>query len=277
METEELQNLELHVSQLGKLFLEELMLLRLYCKANLTGRAKEVRIVAASACSTGNAIHILSEKPEYFYAETVMLARSYVEKMVNFVYLHACDDDEYERFLLHPLYRAYHNADKSKFAGQQKIGITYSGREQMKLDSRMQQALSIFSETNSKLSWSKLGIDQKIAIIKDRSKVSTAFFLLNTLTIYSDASEALHGSLYGCALPTKAYIPGSNTSNTEVINKSLLQDIALMYVQMSSLIHELLKISTEVEGIQTLLEKSTEFQKEAVSTLKKMFPQKSNQ
>jgi len=213
----------------------------------------------------------MSEKPEYFYAETVMLARSFIEKMTNFCYLQVCDDEEYNKFLLHPYYRAFHNADKTKHAGEVKIQLKFAGKSDLKAMPVVSEALSIFSETNPRLNWSTFSLDEKVALLSARSSISPEFFLMNTLTIYSDASEALHGSLYGCALPTGKYIPGGSFGDVDAQRENILKNIALLYVQLGSLIHEMLKIFPENESVKELLIESNENHKNATALMKKIF------
>lgn len=267
------KDLNLLIAELGKHLLAELSILKGLCTLDLNERAQNTKIVIASACSTGTAIHELSRKPEYFYSETIMLSRSFVEKMTNFCYLQICDESEYERFLLHPLYRAFHNAERSKVAGAHSIGLNFSGRAEMSKDPNIQRALVTFSDSNSKLNWSNSGIDKKVALIAERSKLSVEFFLMNTLTLYSDASEALHGSLYGCALPTRAYIPGESHKDVSIVEKNLLKNIALLYVQMGSLIHETLRMFPDVEGVKELIDGSKKNHEYAIQVMKVIFPE----
>lgn len=58
----------------------------------LKGRAREVIVLLGSACSTASAIAKLGKDADYFYCETVMLARSFIEKIINFCYLLVCED-----------------------------------------------------------------------------------------------------------------------------------------------------------------------------------------
>ncbi|MFA5643135.1 MAG: DUF5677 domain-containing protein [Candidatus Paceibacterota bacterium] len=268
---DELKKLAPLVEDLRKYFFAELTLMKGACDSELSQRAKKVKIVIASACSTGTAIHILGEKPEYFYSEMMMLSRSFIEKLTNFCYLQVCDDFEYEKFLLHPLYRAFHNCDKFKYTPKGKIGIKFAGREEMKKDPQIAKALSLFSETNPRKDWSDLGIDQKVAFISQRSKIRTEFFLLNTLTIYSNASESLHGSLYGCALATGAYAPGANLKNHIKTEKNLLKNTALIYAQLGSIIDELIKLLAESNKIEDLKEASNKNQDISVIAMKLIF------
>jgi hypothetical protein len=237
-------DLEQQVQILRDSLVNQLGVLKRVCGANLSGRAYEVRIVVASACSTGSALCELGKKPEYFYAEMMMLARSLIEKLTNYCYLQICSEEEFEKFLLHPYYKSFHNSDRFKSAGFKKMGLQYSGKESLKSHPQTKRALEIFSEINPKKNWSDLNIDRKVEDISRKTNLSVEFFLLNTLTIYSNASEALHGTLYGCALPTGAFTPGVKSDDVASVHKNVLQNAGLIYVQLSSIIHELIKLLT---------------------------------
>lgn len=268
----ELDKLDPLTREIRKGFYTQMMLLKALCELNLVGKTKETKIVIASACSTGTAILELGEKPQYFYSEMTMLARSFIEKITNYCYLQVCDEDEYRKFLLHPFYKAFHSGNRSKVAGEKTIGIKFSGQEGLKDDPKVKEALELFSETNPRMDWSSLNVDKKIKIISERSQISVEFFLLNTLSIYSNASESLHGTLYGCALPTGAFTPGINTQSAEEVQSNVLKNVALLYVQLGSMVEEVIKsIPSSIDGISQLLEASLQNTKGQVVLMKKIF------
>lgn len=266
--------LELYVEELGKYLAAELHLLHDFCKTNLSGRAKTAIVVAASACSTGNAIFLLSKNPDYFYSETIMLARSFLEKISNYCYLQICSELEFESYLAYPFYRSYHNAERIKYAGNHKVSLKYMGQDSMLENPQIRDALSKFSSTNPRMKWSKLSLDEKIAKITEASKISPAIFLISSLATYSDASEALHGTLYGCALSTGVYIPGTDNSSPEKIKENTLKSTALLYIQMGTLIHKLLSMFSEMPEIKPLFAASKKNDGEALSIMKLIFNKK---
>jgi hypothetical protein len=260
------EDLKFRILDLGKCFLAELSLLKeCYANPDLEGRAKEVRVVIASACSTGSALYSLSNTPQYFYAEMVMLARAFIEKITNFCYLQICSDKEFRKFLMHPFYKLFHNTDRGKRSGQKEISIKYSGRNELLNNPKIKEALQLFSETNSKKNWSDLGIDQKVALIGQKTNIRVEFFLLNTLSIYSDASESLHGSLYGCALPTGAFVP-----NAEPPAIHVLKYTAILIDQLGSMINETIRLLSLNKNIMPIFEKSNEIQKKKIIILKEI-------
>jgi len=248
--------------ELGLVFNDELLVLKKYVATELKGRAEEARILPATACSTGLVLYELSKKPDYFYSECIMLARSFIEKITNYCYVQVCSEEEYQKFLLHPYYRLFHNTDLEKYAGKEKVSLKYSGRENLRKNTQVSKALDLFSEDNPRLSWSSLNVHQKIGVLDEKSEIKTSFFLLNTLSLYSDASEALHGSLFGCALPTKAF----RLVDSDV-KKDNLKNICLIYAQLGSIANELIKQNCTSED---LLNISNENQEKAVVLMKEM-------
>jgi len=211
--SDELDKSKFYLEELRKFFWCQLTILKGLWNAKLKGRAKEVKIVLGSSCCTGWAIYELGRDYERYYAEMMMLARSFIEKIINFCYVVICDDTEYKKFLLHPLYRAYHQMEKSKYAGNIKLSIKFLGRHFIKNNPKVSEALRLFSESNPRLKWSNKNIDEKVALIKEKTNINIGIFLMNTLTIYSNASEALHGSLFGCSFHTGAYDPSIDISD----------------------------------------------------------------
>ena len=210
------------VEELRNCFALQLSALKPVIESKLEGRLGEIKILAASACSTGSAICELAKKPEYYFPEMTMLARSFIEKEINFCYLLLCDDDEFNNFLLHPYYRMFHNFDQQKVAGEKKIGLKYMGKDALRSNPKINEALKRLFESNPRHNWSKKTADQKASLLRDRSKLRVEFFLMNTMILYSNASEALHGSLYGCTFHLGIFQPNMDYRNlAEVQNKVL--------------------------------------------------------
>jgi len=264
-----------YLEELRKFFWCQLTILKGLWNAKLKGRAEEIKIVLGSSCCTGWAIYELGGDYERYYTEMMMLARSFIEKIINFCYVMVCDETEYKKFLLHPLYRAYHQMEKSKYAGDVKLGIKFLGRHLIKNNLKVSEALSLFSESDPRLNWSDKNLDQKVAVIKEKTNINIGIFLMNTLTIYSNASEALHGSLYGCSFHTGAYDPTINTSEGKEIEINLIKNTALLYVQLGFMIHEVVKYVVmdimKDTKLLDLVKGSQENEKKAVSIMKALF------
>lgn len=272
---DDLEKNKLYLSELRKFLWCQLTILKGLWNAKLKGRAQEIKIVIGSSCCTGWAIYELGGDYERYYTEMMMLARSFIEKIINFCYVMICDEKEYRKFLLHPLYRAYHQMEKSKYAGNVKLEIKFSGRHFIKNNPKVSEALELFSESNPRLNWTDKNLDKKVAVLKERTNINIGIFLMNTLTIYTNASESLHGSLYGCSFHTGAYDPTINISDGKEIDINLIKNTALLYVQLGFMIHEVIKyIVMEImrdEKLLDLVKGSQGNEKKAVDIMKILF------
>ncbi len=268
---ENTKKLEKNLADSAIYFNNQLLLLRKICESDLKGRAFEVRILLASSCTTGTTLIILGESPKHFYTEIMMLARSFLEKMVNFCYLQICSSSEFEKFLLHPWYRQYHNLNYSKSAGDTTLGVKFLGIDSFRKLPQVKKSLEKFSEKNKKRSWSKKSVDEKVKIISQNTKMDIGFFLINTLSIYSNASESLHGSLFGCSYHTGAYDPSINRNNKSEVYENILKNLILLYAQIGSLIHVTTQLlQSKNNNIEEILNLSLKNQKSSISFLREM-------
>ena len=252
-------------------FNKQLFLLKKVNRKELSGKAFDTWILIASALSTGSATILLSKKHEYFFTETVMLSRSFLEKIINFCYLQVCSNNEFERFLLHPYYRQYHNLDRSKESHGIKVGLKFSEIKEFKKMPQVENALNKFSQFNPSKNWSKKTVDEKVSFIKNYSKLNIAYFLISTLTIYSDASESLHGSLYGCAYQTRVYEPSINHLDSNAVATNNLKSLILLYANMGILTHSVFQLlKHHKSNVDVLFNESKNNQNEILKILKKM-------
>lgn len=247
-----------------ELFAVHISLLYNLREYELLWKANTVRVLLSSMCSTGSAILELSDKPEYFYCEMIMLARSFIEKGINFCYLNICNEEELEKFLLHPLYKSYSRLKQEKSAWNHRIKINYEWKVNLENQS-LQRALILFPKEN--LNWSKKNIHEKLNEVADNTSINIPVFLMNTLMIYSNASEALHGSLYWCSFHTYAYDPWIDHTNPKKVEENSYKNLTLLLAQLGSMIHEIIKYLWGSNEIWTLVNNSEVTEKVAVKLM----------
>ncbi len=252
-------------------FESQLSILKSILKEKFDGRLERIRIVAASSCSTGGAICDLGKNPDYFFAEMTMLARSLVEKVTNFCYLILCDDEELKNFERYPYYRMFHNFERQKTAGELAVGLKFTGKNVLRKHPKVVEALSRFSDTNPRMKWSSKNIDQKVSLIHERSKIRVEFFLMNTLTIYSNASEALHGSLYGCTFHLGVFEAGMDFKNPDAVREKVYKETALLFAQLGSMIAETLKLISSIHQINERLKSIEDIEQKTLKLMKGVF------
>lgn len=254
----------------NQFLLTQTIILKSVLDTKLIKKAKEIVIILASACNTSTAIIELGKKTDYFYNETVMLSRAFIEKIINFCYLMICDSDEYEKFILHALYKSYQNLDRERFTSNKKVSILFNGKSQIDLNDnpKLKRALELFPK--KRMNWTKKDINKRINLIDERTNLNIGIFLLNTLSIYTDASEALHGSLYGCSFHTFAYDPKIDHSNKKEVNINLQKNISLIYLQLGSMIHETITLLNQFNDINKFFDSSNKNNKDAIELLEKV-------
>lgn len=253
---------------LSNFLLAQSSILKGVVNQKLDKRAEEVKVVLASACNTATAIAELGKKEEYFYNEAVMLSRSFIEKTINFCYLMVCDDKDFEKFVLHALYKSYKNLDRSRWTEKQKLSIKFKGKTDIENNPKLKKALKFFPK--DKMNWTKLDINKRVNYIGKKTDINIGIFLLNTLSIYSDASEALHGSLYGCSFHTFAFDPTIDHTNNEEVDKNLQKNITLLYWQLGAMIHEVIKFLNKKNKLQEFLEGSSKNNENTLEIMKKI-------
>ncbi|MBM3493420.1 MAG: hypothetical protein FJX72_03715 [Armatimonadetes bacterium] len=144
-----------------------------------------------------------------YLTEAVMLARALIERAVTFAYLSVCPEDEWKRYIMYPRQKAYRKLDQqSRGAHPLTIRAGLADIAAVELDSlpEIREALTAFTGRagKAKTRWTELGVEQMIGAIAEHTQSSGETMLLAYLTIYDDASEALHGTWYGCLLGADA-------------------------------------------------------------------------
>jgi len=255
--TYSLDNLKHHHKEAVEFFSAELMLLKQVIPLIKNERIAKAAVLLMSCGQTGAALLQFSNQTNTFTTQSAMLARAFMETITNFCYVGVCDDDEYRRFLLHPIYKQYHNMVAYKMEDDLILQIeNASSRKEKQREFKeiiiVQEALRMFSETKSNLNWTKISLNQRIQVLQKWGKFLDVFFTINKIQYYSDSSEALHGSLYGCTYNVGTFDPDFHLDNEGELEKKLYKDNACILLHLGMLIHEsftLISYSDDIKGI----------------------------
>ncbi len=254
-----LKNLKHYHSEAIQFFGAELMLMKEAIPKITDDRISKTATLLISGGQTGAAFLQLASQVECFTSEAIMLARSFMETITNFCYASVCDEKEYRAFILHPIYKYYfkvgfHSIEEiNNYETYMEHAKAIKGkREKLKQVPIVQEALAMFSETKPNLTWTKKSLNERIKVLEKWGKFLDVFFSLNKIQYYSDASEALHGSLYGCTYDLGAFDPDFDHTNKEEFSKKLHKDNACLILYLGTLIHEsltLIKYSNDISEI----------------------------
>lgn len=222
-------------------------------------RTRNAAVLLFSCGQIGTAIMQLSTQIGYFTSALPPLYRSFMETITNFCYVTICDEDDYRAFVLHPIYKYYHNAGLPKVEDgfdfdhlPEYIKILKERQKKLKEQSIVQEALSVFSETKKNMNWTKKSLNQRIEVLRLWGKMFDNFFSLLKIETYSDSSEAIHGSLYGCTYNVGTFDPSFDNSNSDELDKKLYKDNAYNLIHMGLLINEALKVISFTSDIKDI-------------------------
>ncbi len=262
--THSLNDLKLYHKEAIQFFGSELMLLKEVVPKITDERIAKASLLLASCGQTGAAVIQLASQPNIFTKESAMLARAFMETITNFCYVGVCDEQEYKAFKLHPIYKNYHNISSPKIeddldatirtisALNKKQDELKKKQDELKKLPIVQEALSMFSETKTNLNWTKKKLYERIDVIEKWGKLLDVFFTINKIQYYSDASEALHGSLYGCTYHLGMFDPYFDRTIEDELQKKIYKDNTCMLLHLGMLIHEsftLISYSDNIEEI----------------------------
>ncbi|MEO6301906.1 MAG: DUF5677 domain-containing protein [Bacteroidia bacterium] len=114
--------------------------------------------------------------------ESVMLARAFMEKIINFCYVCLCDEKEYRAFVLHPIYKHYHNVASIQREDEINFNdLEGDARKRKEKQERLKEipvvneALEIFSESKQTLNWTNKKLYERIEIIEKSKNYLTYF------------------------------------------------------------------------------------------------------
>nr|WP_322625333.1 DUF5677 domain-containing protein [uncultured Flavobacterium sp.] len=267
-----LDDLKQYHTEAINFFAAELMILKEVIPCITDERLKKTSSLLFSCGQTGYAILQLASQTDTLTGQSAMLARALMETITNFCYASICDEKEYRAFILHPAYKYYHSITAPKIDDDwERISETYAARKQKQEELKeipvMKEALELFSEDKPNMNWTKKTLSQRIDVITKHGKLMDFLFVINKNQYYSDASEALHGSLYGCTYQTGVFNPEFDHTEKGVIKKKLYKDNTAMLLHLGMLIHESLTLIHYSNDIKELWEQSYDNRSKALNLL----------
>lgn len=270
--THALDDLKRYHNEAVQFFGSELMLLKETVPRVTEERLAKAAVLLISCGQTGAALLQLSCQTDKFTGEAVMLSRSFMEKITNFCYVGICDEKEYRAFVLHPVYKHYHNISLPTMEDDldlisENAAFRKDQQEKLKKLPIVKEALEMFSETKGNLNWTRKTLNQRIEAIEKWGKLLDVFFTINKIQYYSDASEALHGSLYGCIYKLGLFDLGLEGTQNGELDKKLYKDATCVLLHLGMLIHESFTLISYSNDINDIWEASYKNRGQALNLL----------
>ena len=211
-------------------------------------RIANLKSILGSICQTATSIGILSERS--FSNEATMLTRSFLEKVINFMYVIVADEYEYQQYISYSRQKAFRRLNRKITVGSNEIGFKLNGIDTSKLPQELKDDLYRFtgSKGGEKTRWTNKSLEERLDIIEKRSSIKAPLLMLMMLDVYENASEALHGTFYGCTFHTGYYLPESDRDEKESCQSREQKNLTLINLNIGTAIHQLIKFISDHEG-----------------------------
>lgn len=207
--------------------------------------------------STGLSISILARHGRL--NECFMLARAFLERLINFIYLLFCEEDEYLRYLAHTKQKGFRILNRSIKAGDLRAELKWSGSIDLSNEPKFKEAIDLFtSEKGREITrWTSVTLPDRLALIADKGGLKIGPLMLALLGIYQDASEALHGTLYGSIFHIGVFTKKLPSRKSELY-KTYNEQFSMLFFMLGVCVDSLVRAIHKVLPINELQKRSKE-------------------
>jgi len=210
--------------------------------------------------STGLSISILARHG--CLNECFMLARAFLERLINYIYLLFCDEDEHLRYLAHTKQKGFRILNRSIKAGDLIAELKWSCSIDLEKERELKKAIDLFTGKKGReiTRWTSVTLPGMLTVIDEKGglkRTEIGPLLLALLGIYQDASEALHGTLYGSIFHIGAFTKKLPSSRSEIA-KTYNEQFSMLFFALGVCIGSLIKAIHQILPIDELKKRSIE-------------------
>lgn len=173
--------------------------------------------------------------------QAYILERALLERLINFCFLQLCTEAEFKDYLDYTLNKVARRLDRSiEVQGEVRARIALAGGD-FELPSELAGAVAKFTSERGreKTRWTNVSVPERAAVVD--AKVGKTGLFMSLLTVYADASEALHGTLYGAVFHLGAYDPGLVPKDEASLQAHHCQTLSTLYLLAGGSVDDLLK------------------------------------
>lgn len=179
--------------------------------------------------------------------QAYIIIRALLERLTNFCFLQLCTDDEFGDYVDYTLNKVGRRMDRYIEAnGEKKARVALRGGD-FELPPEIAAAVAKFTSERGreKTRWTSVSLPDRAAIIE--AKLGSTGLFMSFLTIYADASEALHGTLYGAAFHLGAYDVGAAPYDQASLDRHRYETLSFLYLMAGGAIDTLLSMLKELD------------------------------
>lgn len=179
--------------------------------------------------------------------QAYIISRALLERITNFCFLQFCTDEEFSNYVDYALNKAGRRLDRSISAqGKERARVALNGGD-FELPPEIAAAVAKFTgkKGGEHTRWSKVRLEDRAAVIE--AKLGGTGLFMSLLSIYADASEALHGTLYGAVFHLGAFDVGSVPHDQASLDRHRYGTLSSLYLMAGGAIHTLFSVLKEVD------------------------------
>jgi hypothetical protein len=230
------------VVRLDACLLRHCDLLAATAQAPLGERADVLFPLLTACANTGRALSTLARAG--FLNEVIMLSRAFVERMVTAGYLAVCDREEVDQYIAYTRQKAYRKLSREVATSAGTASLKYNGEIDVAGVPGLQEALDRFTgkRGGEVRRWTRLDVPEMAEVVAKRSGTTPSMMLLSYLATYEDASEALHGTLYGVTFHLGVQHPGVPLDHPEGLERYTFTQMCMVFMLGTFLSHDIIAV-----------------------------------
>jgi len=191
--------------------------------------------------------------------ECFMLARAFLERLINYIYLLFCNEEEYLRYLAHTKQKGFRMLNRSIKAGDLQVELKWSGSVDLDKERELKEAIDLFtSEKGREITrWTSVVLSDRLGTIAEKGGLEIGPLMFALVGIYQDASEALHGTLYGSIFHIGVFTK-KLPSRKSALYKTYNEQFSVLFFALGVCVDSLVKAIHKVLPINDLQKRSRE-------------------
>jgi hypothetical protein len=213
--------------------------LRLAISASSQPRVARLHALYVAIIQDAISIRLLCEDGRTNQA--YIISRALIERVTNFCFLQFCTDSDFTDYLDYSLNKVGRSLDSSiEVGGQVKARVALRGGD-FELPPEIASAVAKFTSERGreKTRWTSLSLPDRAGVIE--AKLSNTGLFMTLLMIYGDASEALHGTLYGATFHICSS-PGLFPHDETTLERSRHEAVSALYLMNGGAMGTLLDV-----------------------------------
>lgn len=216
------------------------------CESN-SHRVARLHALFASIIEDAISIRLLGEAARLNQA--YIISRALLERLTNFCFLQLCTEAEFSDYVDYSLNKVGRRLDRNIEANghEEKARIALQGGD-FELPPEIAAAVAKFTSERGreKTRWTAVSLPDRAAVVE--AKLGGTGLFMSLLMIYADASEALHGTLYGAVFHLGAYDIGAVPHDQQSLDRHRYSTLSCLYLMAGGAIDTLLSLLCKLDN-----------------------------